>query len=82
MRDLRCCVPELRCSLSDLVPWPGIEPGPWPWEPGVLGTGPLGMSLAIVIFKNNKTIRIFQWDYLRYGCQEFKLLRVMKIHED
>ena len=24
-------VPDLRCSVWDLVPWPGIEPGPHAW---------------------------------------------------
>ena len=28
-----------------LVPWPGIEPGPWQWEHGVLTTEPPGNSL-------------------------------------
>ena len=30
-----------------LVPWPGIEPGPLPWELGVLATGPPGESLFV-----------------------------------
>ena len=28
-----------------LVPWPGIEPRPWPWKCQGLTTGPLGNSL-------------------------------------
>ena len=29
-------VPSLSCSMWDLVPWPGSEPGPLHWELGVL----------------------------------------------
>ena len=32
------------CGMWDLVPWPGIEPGPLHWEHGVLTTGPPGKS--------------------------------------
>ena len=30
----------LSCGKRDLVPWPGIKPGPLHWEHGVLATGP------------------------------------------
>ena len=33
-------VPGLSCSVWDLVPQPGIEPGPLHWDRRVLGTGP------------------------------------------
>ena len=33
-------------SMRDLVPWPGIEPGPLHWELGVVATGPPGRSLG------------------------------------
>ena len=32
------------CSMWDLVPWPGINPGPLHWEHVVLATGPPGKS--------------------------------------
>ena len=38
----------LSCGMWDLVPWPGIEPGPLPWECRVLTTGPPGTSLAMI----------------------------------
>ena len=34
----------LSCGLWDLVPWPGIEPGPLHWECGILATGLPGKS--------------------------------------
>ena len=34
------------CSTWDLVPRPGIEPGPLHWERGVLATGPPVKSLV------------------------------------
>ena len=43
-----------------LVPWPGIEPGPWQWKPQVLTTGPPGNSLQL---------RILRWEILLdYRC--------------
>ena len=33
-------VPGLSCGMWDLVPWPGIEPGPLHWVCGVLIIGP------------------------------------------
>ena len=35
-------------SMWDLVPWPGIEPGPLQWKLRVLATGPAGKSPHIV----------------------------------
>ena len=32
------------CGMQDLVPQPGIEPGPPQWERGVLAAGPPGKS--------------------------------------
>ena len=31
---------RLSCSMWDLVPWPGIDPGPQHWKRGMLATGP------------------------------------------
>ena len=56
MWDLRCHVRDFHCSMRDLfflffscgmrdlVPWPGIEPGPPALGAGVLTTGPAGKS--------------------------------------
>ena len=41
---------ELSGGKCDLVPWPGIEPGPLHWEGGVLTTGPPGKSHHDVLF--------------------------------
>ena len=43
-----CGTRELRCRMWDLVPGPGIEPGPLRWEQGVLTTGSPGKSLLNV----------------------------------
>ena len=43
-RIFHCSMQTLSCSMWDLVPWPGIEPGPLHWECGVLATGPPGKS--------------------------------------
>ena len=40
-----CSTPTLGCGMWDLIPWPGIKPGPLLWEWRVLATGPLGKSL-------------------------------------
>ena len=34
----------LGCSMWDLVPWPGLNPGPLHWKHGVTATGPPGKS--------------------------------------
>ena len=34
-------------GMRDLVPWPGIEPGPLHWELGALAAGPPGRSLGL-----------------------------------
>ena len=39
----------LSCSVRDLVPWPGIEPGPLHWEHGVLPTGPPEKSRGLCL---------------------------------
>ena len=43
-QDLLVAVCELSCSMQELVPQWGIEPGPLPTEHGVLATGSPGMS--------------------------------------
>ena len=43
-----CGMRTLSSSMWDLVPWPGIEPGPLHWKHGVLATGPPGKSLFVV----------------------------------
>ena len=35
---------NLHCGMWDLVPWPGIKPGPLHWELRVLAAGPPGKS--------------------------------------
>ena len=40
-----CRIFSFCCGPWDLVPWPGLNPGPLPWEHGVLATGPPGKSL-------------------------------------
>ena len=52
--------PGLSCSMWDLVPLPGIEPGPLHWELRVLTTGPSGKPLKD-FFKGKKTINIYPW---------------------
>ena len=42
--DLSCGTRSLRCSMWDLVPCQGLNPGPLHWELGVLATGPPGKS--------------------------------------
>ena len=37
------------CSVQDLVPWSGIEPGPLHWEHRISATGPPGDFLAYVL---------------------------------
>ena len=41
-------ISKLLCAMWDLVPWPGIEPGPPALEHKVLATGPPGKSLDII----------------------------------
>ena len=51
------------CGLWDLVPWPGREPGPLPWEHGVLATGPPGKSPdCLEIHKKHG----FKWEGAKY----------------
>ena len=35
-----CSLWSLSCSMWDLVPWPGIDPGPQHWKQGISATGP------------------------------------------
>ena len=45
---------ELSCCIWDLVPWPGMEPGPLHWEPGILATGPPGKPPNVIfLFQNS-----------------------------
>ena len=41
---------SLSCSMLDLTPWPGIEPGPLRWQRGVLATRDLKFSLLFFFF--------------------------------
>ena len=45
----------LSCGMWDLIPWPGIEPGPLRalgvWERGILATGSTGQSHHSLMFK-------------------------------
>ena len=41
-------IPDLSCSLWDVVPWLESEPGPLQWEGRVLATEPPGKSLDII----------------------------------
>ena len=59
-RDLPCSMRDLlvaACGLLvaacvwDLVPWPGIKPGPLHWERRVLTTGPPGKSQRSCVFE-------------------------------
>lgn len=43
--DVSCSIQTLTCSMWDLVPWAGNEPGPLHWKGWLLATGPPGMSL-------------------------------------
>ena len=45
-RDTSCYLQTLSCGVWDLVPTQdqGSNPGPLHWEPGVLATGPPGIS--------------------------------------
>ena len=45
--DLSCGTRSLRCSMWDLVPCQGLNPGPLHWELGVLATGPPGKSHSL-----------------------------------
>ena len=38
------------CSMWDLIPWPGMEPGPLCWELRILATGPPDKS-RLLVFK-------------------------------
>ena len=46
--------------MWDLVPWPGVEPGPRHWEHGALATGPPGKSLAQLTFNISYLIDEFK----------------------
>ena len=39
-----CSIRALSCGMWDLVPRPGMEPGPLNWKHGVLAAGPPGKS--------------------------------------
>ena len=54
--DLCCGMQILNRSMWDVVPWPGIEPGPLPWEPRVLATGPQRKSLWWFLIITNITL--------------------------
>ena len=44
-----CRIFSFCCGPWDLVPWPGLNPGPLPWEHGVLATGPPGKSPHLIL---------------------------------
>ena len=53
--SLSCSMCTLSYGMWDLVPWPGIEPGPLQWEGRVLATGPPGKSSLILFDQTDKT---------------------------
>ena len=62
--------------MWDLVPWPGIEPGPLHWQHGVLATGPPGKSLFVVFtMVSNYFVGIF----LPTSDLEIKYITLFKI---
>ena len=49
--DLHCHMRDLfSCGLWDVVPWPGMEPGPLHWEHGTLTTGPPSLCHPFFFF--------------------------------
>ena len=78
---LSCSMWTLSCGMWDLVPCPGIKPGPLHWECGLLATGPPGKSWSI-----NFNHQLFRWEcgsltrtcaYLSY-CYPPKLIIVVQ----
>ena len=71
-------------SMWDLVPWPGIKPGPLHWEHRVLATGPPGKSLEnysleLKSFPYTSVISIFlslPWGKEKGGKANFFLFSV------
>ena len=51
---IHLAVPDLNCSVWDLVPWPGIKPQPLNWKHQVLITGPPGKSWNL--FTKNRQV--------------------------
>ena len=45
VRSSSCSMQTICCSMWDLVPWPGFNPGPLHWECGVLASEPPAKSL-------------------------------------
>ena len=57
----------LRCSMWDLLPWPGIEPwAPLHWEGGVLTTGSPGKSQGCHLFHEDLRTRVNHPDQKGY----------------
>lgn len=54
-------------GLQDLVPRPGIEPGPWGWKCWVLTTGPLG-EFPTVPLNGLRHSWCKVWQHLVYTC--------------
>ena len=50
-----CGIQALSWGMWNLVPWPGIEPGPLHWKQGVLAMGPPGKSLTSLLKWGNNT---------------------------
>ena len=53
-------VPNNNCSMWDLVPWPGIEPGPPALGAQVLTTGPPGSPQAAIFIQNYSVVKIWK----------------------
>ena len=60
------------CSMWDLVPWPGSNPGPLHWELGVLATEPPGKSGELIFWMNTMAGQ-WQWILGGEGIREIRL---------
>ena len=60
------------CSMWDLVPWPGSNPGPLHWELGVLATEPPGKSGELIFWMNTMAGQ-WQWTLGGEGVREIRL---------
>ena len=70
--DLCCKVWSLNCSMWDLIPWPGMEPGPLHCQHGVLATGSSGKYLkqtfwttpVLQLKKGGDQVHHDPWDFV------------------
>ena len=53
--------PGFSCSIWDLGPRPGMEPGPLCWERRVLATGPPGKALCVILNADTAGIPVSLW---------------------